>query len=123
MKFYEVQDYITMSNHAQMASFISMNADFYNGLSDEDKALLEEIKPEMESFAAENLQQLLTEKFDAIKEAKPEIKVEELTEEERQAFIDASLPVRDRIEEFGGKEAKKVLDLLLADVEKYEKER
>ena len=47
----------------------------------------------------------------------------ELTEEERQAFIDASLPVRDRIEEFGGKEAKKVLDLLLADVEKYEKER
>ena len=123
MKFYEVQDYITMSNHAQMASFISMNADFYNGLSDEDKALLEEIKPEMENFAAENLQQLLTEKFDAIKEAKPEIKVEELTEEERQAFIDASLPVRDRIEEFGGKEAKKVLDLLLADVEKYEKER
>ena len=84
---------------------------------------MEEIKPEMESFAAENLQQLLTEKFDAIKEAKPEIKVEELTEEERQAFIDASLPVRDRIEEFGGKEAKKVLDLLLADVEKYEKER
>lgn len=123
MKFYEVQDYITMSNHAQMASFMAMNSDFYNGLSDEDKALLDEIKPEMESFAKENLQQMLTEKFDAIKEAKPGIKVEELTEEERQAFIDASLPVRDRIEEFGGKEAKKVLDLLLADVEKYEKER
>lgn len=123
MKFYEVQDYITMSNHAQMASFMAMNSDFYNGLSDEDKALLDEIKPEMESFAKENLQQMLTEKFDAIKEAKPGIKVEELTEEERQAFIEASLPVRDRIEEFGGKEAKKVLDLLLADVEKYEKER
>ena len=123
MKFYEVQDYITMSNHAQMASFMAMNSDFYNGLSDEDKALLDEIKPEMESFAKENLQQMLTEKFDAIKEAKPGIKVEELTEEERQAFINASLPVRDRIEEFGGKEAKKVLDLLLADVEKYEKER
>lgn len=61
--------------------------------------------------------------YEPNKEAKPEIKVEELTEEERQAFIDASLPVRDRIEEFGGKEAKKVLDLLLADVEKYEKER
>ena len=98
MKFYEVQDYITMSNHAQMASFMAMNSDFYNGLSDEDKALLDEIKPEMESFAKENLQQMLTEKFDAIKEAKPGIKVEELTEEERQAFIDASLPVRDRIE-------------------------
>lgn len=122
MKFYEVQDYITMSNHAQMASFMAMNSDFYNGLSDEDKALLDEIKPEMEAFAKENLQQMLTEKFDAIKDTKPEIKVEELTEEERQAFIEASLPVRDRIEEFGGKEAKEVLELLLADVEKYEKE-
>ncbi len=122
MKFYEVQDYITMSNHAQMASFMAMNSDFYNGLSDEDKALLDEIKPEMEAFAKENLQQMLTEKFEAIKETKPEIKVEELTEEERQAFVEASLPVRDRIEEFGGKEAKEVLELLLADVEKYEKE-
>ena len=122
MKFYEVQDYITMSNHAQMASFMAMNSDFYNGLSDEDKALLDEIKPEMEAFAKENLQQMLTEKFDAIKDTKPEIKVEELTEEERQAFIEASLPVRDRIEEFGGKEAKEVLELLLTDVEKYEKE-
>lgn len=122
MKFYEVQDYITMSNHAQMACFMAMNSDFYNGLSDEDKALLDEIKPEMETFAKENLQQMLTEKFDAIKEAKPEIKVEELTDAEREAFVEASLPVRDRIEEFGGKEAKEVLDLLLADVEKYEKE-
>ena len=122
MKFYEVQDYITMSNHAQMACFMAMNSDFYNGLSDEDKALLEEIKPEMETFAKENLQQMLTEKFDAIKGAKPDIKVEELTDTEREAFIEASLPVRDRIEEFGGKEAKKVLELLLSDVEKYEKE-
>lgn len=122
MKFYEVQDYITMSNHAQMACFMAMNSDFYNGLSDEDKALLEEIKPEMETFAAENLQQMLTEKFDAIKDAKPDIHVEELTDAERQAFVEASLPVRDRIEEFGGEEAKKVLELLLADVEKYEKE-
>lgn len=122
MKFYEVQDYITMSNHAQMASFMAMNSDFYNGLSEEDKALLDEIKPEMEAFAKENLQQMLTEKFEAIKEAKPEIKVEELTDAERQTFIEASLPVRDRIEEFGGKEAKEVLELLLADVEKYEKE-
>lgn len=122
MKFYEVQDYITMSNHAQMACFMAMNSDFYNGLSDEDKALLDEIKPEMEAFAKENLQQMLTEKFEAIKEAKPEIKVEELTDAEREAFVEASLPVRDRIEEFGGKEAKEVLELLLADVEKYEKE-
>ena len=56
-----------------------------------------------------------------IKENRPELEFIELTDAERQAFVDASLPVRDRITEFGGEEAKKVLDLVLADVEKFEK--
>lgn len=122
MKFYEVQDYITLSNHAQMASFMAMNQDFYNGLSDDDKALLEEIMPEMEQFAEETLQTVLTEKFEIIQEKKPDIVVEELTDAERQAFIEASMPVRDRIEEFAGEDGPTVLNLLLADVEKYEAE-
>lgn len=121
MKFYEVQDYITMSNHAQMASFMAMNADFYNGLSDEDKAIIDEIKPEMESYAAEILEQFLDEKFQTIMEKKPEMNVEELTAEERQAFVEASMPVRDKITEFGGDEAATVLDLLLKDVENASK--
>lgn len=121
MKFYEVIDYITMSNHSQMASFMSMNKDFYESLSDEDKAMLEEIKPEMREFALSTLEELLAEKEAIIKENKPELEFIELTDAERQVFIDASLPVRDRIEEFGGEEAKKVLDMILADVEKFKK--
>ena len=121
MKFYEVLNYITMSNHAQMASFMSMNADFYNNLSDEDKAMLEEIKPEMRTFALDTLERLLEEKTEIIKENKPELEFIELTDEQRQAFIDASMPVRDRIEEFAGDEGKKILDLLLKDVEEYDK--
>lgn len=121
MKFYEVLDYITMSNHAQMASFMSMNAEFYNNLSDEDKAMLEEIKPEMRDFALKTLEQLLKEKTEIIKENKPELEFIELSDDERQAFIKASLPVRDRIEEFAGAEGKEVLDLLLEDVAKYDK--
>lgn len=121
MKFYEVVDYITMSNHSQLASFMSMNKDFYEGLSDEDKAMLEEIKPEMREYALTTLGKVLSEKEEIIKENKPELEFIELTDAERQAFVDASLPVRDRITEFGGEEAKKVLDLVLADVEKFEK--
>ncbi|MCI6853904.1 MAG: DctP family TRAP transporter solute-binding subunit [Firmicutes bacterium] len=121
MKFYEVVDYITMSNHSQLASFMSMNKDFYEGLSDEDKAMLEEIKPEMREYALTTLGKVLSEKEEIIKENRPELEFIELTDAERQAFVDASLPVRDRITEFGGEEAKKVLDLVLADVEKFEK--
>lgn len=122
MKFYEVQDCITMSNHAQMASFVAFNGDFYNGLSDEDKEILDSIKEEMEGFAADSLEKVLQEKFDIIKEKKPEIKVVELTDEQRQAFIDASMKVRDEIEEFAGKEGREIMELVIKDVEKYEKE-
>lgn len=121
MKFYEVVDYITMSNHSQMASFISMNKDFYDGLSDEDKAILDEIKPEMREFALTTLEEVLASKTQVIKESKPELEIIELTDAERQEFVDASLPVRDRIEEFGGEESRTVLDLLLKDVEKFDK--
>lgn len=119
MKFYEVLDYITMSNHAQMASFMSMNGDFYNSLSDEDKAMLEEIKEELRPFALETLETLLQEKTDIILETKPELEIIELTDEERQAFIDASMPVRDQIEEFAGEEGREIFNLLLEDVETY----
>jgi len=121
MKFYEVLDYIVKSNHSQMASFMAMNSDFYNSLSDEDKAMLEEIKPEMEEFALQTLETFLEEKEQVIRDAKPELVIEELTEEERAAFVEASLPVRDRITEFAGEEGKEILDLLLKDVENFSK--
>lgn len=121
MAFYEVCDYITMSNHAQMASFMTMNEDFYNGLSDEYKAILEEIKPEMEEFALTTLKKVIEEKTATILEKKPELEIIELTDEQREEFIKASLPVRDRITEFGGAESADILKLLLADVEKFDK--
>lgn len=122
MKFYEVQDYITMSNHAQMASFVAFNGSFYDGLSDEDKEILDSIKDEMETYAAESLEKVLKEKFETIKEKKPDIKVEELTDKERQAFIKASAPVRDEIVELAGTDGKEIMDLVIKDVEKFEKE-
>ncbi len=119
MKFYEVLDHITMSNHSQMASFMAMNADFYKGLSSEDKAMIDDLKPEMRKYAEESLQELLTSKENIIKEQKPELNFIELTDDQRQTFIDASLPLRDRIEEFAGSEGREILDLLLKDVEKF----
>ena len=121
MKFYEVLDYIVKSNHAQMACFMAMNSDFYNSLSEDDKAMLEEIKPEMEKFALETLVEFLAEKEKIINEKKPELVIEELTESERAELTKASLPVRDRINEFAGPDGEEILKLLLADVKKFSK--
>ena len=75
----------------------------------------------MESFAEQTLEDFLASKTEVILTNKPDIEIVELTDAERQAFVDASLTVRDRIEEFGGEEGKTLLDLLLKDVEKFSK--
>ncbi len=122
MKFYEVQDYITFSNHAQMASFVAFNGEFYNGLSDEDKEIIDSIKADMEAYASESLEKVQKEKFEIIKEKKPDIKIEYLTEDERASFAKASMAVRDNIVDLAGEEGKEVMDLVIVDVENFEKE-
>ncbi len=122
MKFYEVQDYITMSNHAQMASFVAFNKAFYDSLTDEEKEIIESVKEEMQAFALESLITVQDEKFDMIMEVKPEMEVIELTDAQREEFVNASLPVRDMIVDLAGEEGKTILDLVIADIEKYEAE-
>ncbi|MEG2483732.1 MAG: DctP family TRAP transporter solute-binding subunit [Lachnospiraceae bacterium] len=122
MKFYEVQDYITFSNHSQMASFMAMNGDFWNNLSAEDKELVQSIIPELQTYAEECLAKVQKEKFDLIKEKKPEIKIEYLTDAERTEFVKASMKVREKIVDLAGEEGKNIMNLVIKDVEKYEKE-
>ncbi|MCF4097277.1 sialic acid TRAP transporter substrate-binding protein SiaP [Maritalea mediterranea] len=42
MKFYEVQDYIAMTNHFVASAAIQISADKWNGMSDQEKAWVEE---------------------------------------------------------------------------------
>ncbi len=88
----------------------------------EDKQIIDSIKAEMEAYASECLEKVLKEKFDIIKDKKPDIKVEELTDSERDAFVKASLSVRNKISDLAGAEGREIMDLVIQDVEKYEKE-
>jgi C4-dicarboxylate-binding protein DctP len=46
-KFYEVQPYITESNHGYLGYFVATNAEFWNGLPDDIRTGLEEILDEV----------------------------------------------------------------------------
>lgn len=46
-KFYEVQPYITESNHGYLGYFVATNVEFWNGLPDDVRAGLEEILAEV----------------------------------------------------------------------------
>ncbi|ADC49329.1 C4-dicarboxylate transport system substrate-binding protein [Alkalihalophilus pseudofirmus OF4] len=52
-KFYEVQDYITLSNHQYQAAYLLISNDIYEGLTDEQKAALEEAAEETKQIEHE----------------------------------------------------------------------
>ena len=56
-KFYEVQDYITVSNHSYLGYLLVVSADFWNGLPtdirDELEAIVKEVNTEARQYAAD----------------------------------------------------------------------
>lgn len=122
MKFYEVQKYITESKHAILPSFTGVNVDFWNNLPEDQKTiLLDEVIPELQKYEPEILKQVQEEKLQKVLEAKPDMVVEQLTAEERAAFMEASMPVRDKVEDLCGADGKKVMELIVKDVEQFSK--
>jgi C4-dicarboxylate-binding protein DctP len=49
-KFYEVQPYITATNHGYLGYFVATNAEFWNGLPDDIRSGLEEILAEVTAW-------------------------------------------------------------------------
>ncbi|NIZ01625.1 TRAP transporter substrate-binding protein [Thalassospira lucentensis] len=111
-KFYEVTDYLVYAGQQQYTTTVVSNADFYAGLSDERKEMLAEVKAELDDFIYDAQAKANQEALERIKEAKPEIKVIRLNEEQRAAFKEASKGVgASLVDEVGG-DTKEVLDSL-----------
>ena len=79
------------------------NAAFYEGLSDERKEMLAEVKAELDDFIYDAQKKANDEALARIKEAKPEIEVIRLNEEQREVFKEASKGIgASLVEEVGG---------------------
>ena len=93
-KFYEVQDYLTLTGHVYAATILLMNNDFYNELPEDLQGLVmeasEEFRTEQRILAQEQDVEFLTK----LKESG--MKVNDLTEEQRNVFRDAAKSVYDQ---------------------------
>ena len=109
MRFHEVQDYISLTNHVYSPWPVLINPDVYSSLSDEDKVILEEAITNTTEY-----QRDLARKADeAAISAMPDITITELTPEEIEAFASYMGPVYEMVEERVGKE---IIDAILAEV-------
>lgn len=100
-RLYEVQDYMTLTNHMPTISGMSCNNSWYEGLSDEFKAAIDKAAKDCEEMTLEALR--LCEE-DYMNTLKAEMNVYEPTPEELQTFIDAAKTMWPQAREYCGDE-------------------
>ncbi|WP_027965158.1 DctP family TRAP transporter solute-binding subunit [Halalkalibacillus halophilus] len=119
--FHEVQDYMTVSNHNNYVAMTTVNTDWYDGLDDNTRAMVDETVEEMQEWVFDE-QTRQNEEFLSVIEDDTDNPTEiiELTEEERDAFRQEAMEVRDyyrnEISEVGGD----ILDKLEGEIEEHQ---
>lgn len=86
MKFYEVTDYMIWAGEQQLLTAVMASDDWFQTLPPERQQLLDQTFAEMNGFITPVVQKFNAERLEAIKAAKPGIRLIELSEDERAAF-------------------------------------
>lgn len=121
MSFYEEQDVLTSGRHAQFISTLAASQQWFDGLSEEQRQMVLEVRDELVDWIDKEQIQFNEERLQTILDAGGTEWVE-LTEEERQAFREASMGVRDTYIEQTGETGEEILDTLLDRIEQAEAE-
>ncbi|GAA0591720.1 TRAP transporter substrate-binding protein DctP [Caenispirillum bisanense] len=123
MKFYEVSDYMIWAGEQEFTTTVVTNANFFNGLPDDRKKVVEEVTAELADFIFEVKQQYAQERLEKIRQARPDLPMIELSEEERARFQEAAMQARDvyiGMTGGAGGEGEQVLEALTREIEQLE---
>jgi len=93
MAFYEVQDYMIFADQSQFVATVIGNSDWYDGLSDEQRTMVDEVTRSLVNEGHDIQTRFNKERLDIIRD-KSDIEIIELTEKERKAFEKMAKPVR-----------------------------
>ncbi|MCG8482119.1 MAG: TRAP transporter substrate-binding protein DctP, partial [Clostridia bacterium] len=117
-KFYEVQKYLTLSNHTVVVDIVASNPDFWDSLSHEDQEKLNKVFLKVNALIIEQQGVQTAEALEEIKAAGT-TEIIELSAEEKEKFIEASAKAEDKFIELAGENGKKILDLFIQDMENF----
>lgn len=116
-KIYEVTDHITYAGHNNFTTAVMANKDFYEGLGDADKKVVQDAVDVAYDFIVDYQKGLADQELKKIMEAKPEMTVTVLNDEQRRCFQEAAVVVEAKFIEMTGDSGKAILDQLKADLE------
>ena len=115
-RMYEVTDHITFTGHNNFTTAFMANADFFAGLSEDDQQLVRDAVQVAFDHILEYQEGLTERALEAILEAKPDMTVTVLTEEERQPFMDAAAHVEAEFIRMTGDSGRAILEQMQADL-------
>ena len=116
-KMYEVSEHITRAGHNNFTTAVMANKEFYDGLSDEDKQVVDNAAQAAFDYILDYQDGLTEESLSKIQEAKPDMTITTLTDEQRQPFRETAEAVEAKFLEIGGEQAQAILDQMKADLE------
>ncbi|WP_198174321.1 TRAP transporter substrate-binding protein [Mesorhizobium xinjiangense] len=119
-KMYEVTDVITCIGHNNFTTAVMANKQFFDGLGAEDQELVQNAIQSAFDYILEYQKGLQDESLAKIKEAKPEMQINVLSEEQRKPFMDAAGEVEATFIEMTGDSGQKILDQMKADLSAVE---
>lgn len=117
MSFYEVQDYMIFPNHLPFVATVVTSPTFFDGLEERDKKLVLAVVGELDEYIFQVQRDFNRERLKKIQQAS-DIEIIRLFDEERAAFRQASMPVRDKYRELAGASGDALLTTLLSEVER-----
>ncbi|UWQ31985.1 TRAP transporter substrate-binding protein DctP [Leisingera sp. M527] len=115
-KIYEVTDYITYAGHNNFTTAVMANKDFYDGLSAEDQQLVQNAAQAAYDHTVVYQQQAAETELAKIMEAKPEMQVTVLSDDQRSCFMAAAAEVEAKFIEMTGDSGAAILEQLKADL-------
>lgn len=108
MRFYEVQDYMTLTGHAYHTYAAVMNKQAWDSLPEELQTVIEDAMVVGRDAARQYTEE---DEVRILEDIKDQVQIQELTAEGRAAFIEASKPI---YEEFRPKVTPELMDKALA---------
>ncbi|SEL62849.1 TRAP transporter substrate-binding protein DctP [Halomonas daqiaonensis] len=114
---YEVSPHLTFTSHGWFTTAMMANLDFYEGLPEEDKKLVNDASDAAYAHTIEHIQGLAEESLEKIQEASDEVTVTRLNEEQIQAFKERAPQVEEEFIDMTGESGKELLEQFKADLE------
>lgn len=117
MGFYEVQEWLINAQHLPFLAGVMANANWYDSISDAERDIIEQARLELVDEVHEVQQQFNAERLDQMLY---DVNYTELTSEEREAFRELQVPVRETFVDMTGARGEALMNIVLEEVAKAE---